>query len=1155
MNISKLSMSEARKLQSSDLCRTVQISDAYCDESSTGCNPDDAVLKLDFSFAYEAVASEELCCSACVCWGDPRCTSFDGSRANWIICDDRRASNCLHGPVRCENQKDPWGNKCEYVRNTRVPNSEDDKPWWYSWDQSGSPCQSTSIWEGTKFPTMIMYEGSDQVITLTLGERGIVSALNVTQTSGETFAITSTDCLADSSASAWTSSSSSSIPSTWTVTVESDSRTRWSIQNDDASAFTSILCQATSDYRSRLDVNIKVPTAGDAPLSSSGDGFCNTGTISEDAKGTGTLSVEQDDECLREELGGCIEACKALVDATCLESNLETHVRYWCDMNDYAGVLPAINSTEDCVSRIIDEENCTETSYNWADIVCQIDNMNSDKSGYDESGYLQCLADIEDFTWFQYVQDRPSYSVVSSGSAPTECISDVIEYSKSKPYDCAVGVQVQSLNPETGDYDDEFFIPVDSPPCDDVLNISGADFPNIMTRPIRLVQCESLQSQCAIENSCLPTNGFEVSFEYTMKFCPTSKPTQSPTLTPTSSPTLVPTDAPTLAPTKVPSAAPTSTPTLTPTPESDYPRTGSPVTTEEASSCYECSVGSGRQPEICTTDDVYMYLGQCETCCQSDATTLPELTEYGYCRTQETERAYCNMTDSNQAQWCEQLDNHEGTLEINITYASAEDVPLSCCPDCSVYGDPELISFKTTSFNISAWIICDGRVQTEDDEACPIEEDTCISEVDHNGNACYYNKTRAELISSSSQANIGAIGSPCQANPASGPAVMEVYTIPGGDFAINTILGERAVVNAAVFTVGGNNYTLTASDCFGGAGSGWDASIVNVLQNVTFDNEDQNPTVRGATRSWSFVYDETIYVEITCLKMIAQGGDAEGITGYRLDLDHIIDVDEDRATGDTSNATGFCPTDVINFQQATPTKVGADSVFYDCTWQQWSMALTLAKALVAPATIDSTAEIKSAVQTWCKTANVFTTSNDASAACFSKIWGSGTSMVKVGERWTEQYCTAISSKRGTWTLKRWNSQCTSDIYQETFGITTYVAMYGTGEVDTDNTCMSDPSYTTSDNICTEGIFVEYYDETSGSWVEEFFVPSLSLPCNGLISLSYSDYPNLFQNKIRFRQCDQQANNGCSLAYSCMSAQGFEVSYKFSHSGDICGTSS
>eukprot|EP00512_Aurantiochytrium_limacinum_P002954 CAMPEP_0171505256 /NCGR_PEP_ID=MMETSP0958-20121227/12125_1 /TAXON_ID=87120 /ORGANISM="Aurantiochytrium limacinum, Strain ATCCMYA-1381" /LENGTH=171 /DNA_ID=CAMNT_0012041387 /DNA_START=64 /DNA_END=576 /DNA_ORIENTATION=+ len=92
MNISKLSMSEARKLQSSDLCRTVQISDAYCDESSTGCNPDDAVLKLDFSFAYEAVASEELCCSACVCWGDPRCTSFDGSRANWIICDDRRAS-------------------------------------------------------------------------------------------------------------------------------------------------------------------------------------------------------------------------------------------------------------------------------------------------------------------------------------------------------------------------------------------------------------------------------------------------------------------------------------------------------------------------------------------------------------------------------------------------------------------------------------------------------------------------------------------------------------------------------------------------------------------------------------------------------------------------------------------------------------------------------------------------------------------------------------------------------------------------------------------------------------------------------------------------------------------------------------------------------
>mmetsp|Transcript_9394 Transcript_9394/g.18600 ORF Transcript_9394/g.18600 Transcript_9394/m.18600 type:complete len:1185 (+) Transcript_9394:88-3642(+) len=1106
LGLNSKALSGARSLQSADTCRIVETTNAYCDlDSDSGCEAENANLELAFTFSYETVTSDELCCAKCDCWGDPRCTAFDGSRDNWIICDDRRASNCQHGPTRCHKHRDPWGNRCEYVRRTRVPDSDDAQPWWYSWEQSGSPCQSTAIWEGTMFPTMVMYDGQDQVLNLTLGERGIIASVAVTEASGAIYTLTSEDCLSKSSASSWTSSDSSSIPDTWTVTVESDTRVRWNIQNDAATVYTTILCQATSDYRSRLDINLQIPTAGDSTNPDS-EGFCATGSISEDSKGTGTLSISQDDMCLRSEVGSCVEACKALVDTTCLEENLEENVRYWCQMNDYTGVTPTINSTEECVSRIVMEENCNETAYNWADIVCQIDNMNSDKTSYDESGYQKCLGDIEDNTWFQYVMDRPTYTVVSSDSAPTECISDVTEYNTTKSSDCAVGVQVQSYDSSSDSWVDEFFIPVEYPPCNDLLNISGSDYPDLMTRPIRFIQCESIQAQCAVENSCLPTNGFEVEATYTMEFCP------DVTLTPTPSPTVI----------------------------------------IRGETCYECVESTeSQQPQICVTESTYQELGTCDTCCEAASEeTTPPLTEYGYCRSQETTRPYCNMSNSEEAAYCNELETSNGLLEIQIDYFDAEETPTNCCKDCAVYGDPEMTSFADTSLtlNISAWIICDGRSIKTNGDACPIEEDQCTQELDHDGNACYYNTTRANLLTD--QSNIGAIGSPCQANPASGDATMELYTIPSGDFSINILLGERAVVTEARFTVSGDVYTLVSSDCFNDAGSGWTSDPTSVFTNVTYDSEDVRSTTRGAERTWSFLYDESIYVQITCIKMIAQGGDAQGITGYRMNIDHIIDTDLDRT--EDSSATGYCPTDVVDYMNATVTDTSDGSVFNVCTWQQWSQALTLAKALVS--TASTTAQIKEAVQTWCDTANVFQTYSDPASKCYSTIVGKSSDYSKIGSRWAIQYCNAINSNRGDLTATQWRNRCTSQIEEETFGIVNYVETYGTGAMDTDNTCSSNPTYSVSDNVCEQGIFVEYYDDDTSEWVEEFFIPALNMPCSGVVSASYSDHPNLFTNNIRFRQCDQQANNGCSLAFSCQSAQGYSVSYKYSQDSSVCSGS-
>ncbi|GBG26018.1 Hypothetical Protein FCC1311_022382 [Hondaea fermentalgiana] len=1081
----------SRALQTDETCRQVIVRTPYCDlEQGTGCTAESSELEIELAFDYSAVTSEETCCSECFCWGDPRCSSFDGTRANWIVCDDRRRSNCRHGPQRCSNQLDPWGDSCEFVKRTRQGT---DNPW-EGWDTDGSPCQSTRMYDGTEFPSMEFFSGDDFEVNLVLGERGVTEQVDLTVGS-DTFSLTASACLADTSASVWTTDASN-IPDTWTVTTESSQRVMWSVQNTGASVFTDILCQRTVGERSRLDVTLRYPTAGDSP-DDEFTGFCVTGVISEDEKGTGTLSIEDDDKCLRMEIGGCLEACKALVDPTCVEENYDANVLKWCEENDYSGVTPAIGSDEECVERI--KENCEESGFSWAQIVCQIDNMNGDGSGYDEDGYLRCLQDIEDFTWFQYVKDRPSFEVTSATTqTPTECIADVTEYNETKSNTCEIGVQVQSFNDDTSTWEDEFFIPSTLPPCDGIAKVNGTVFPNLMVRPIRLAQCESIQSECATSNNCLPTNGFTAQIEYRqIEECPTPAPTPVPEPT-----------------------------------------------------CYDCEeFAENQSPQVCqsSTED-FVQIGTCETCCEpDDEDDLPELSEWGYCRTQETIRPYCDADNDDEKAYCRKLKNKRNrvTLDINISYANPNEEPYSCCRDCSIYGDPEMTPFTATGNNlaIDAWIICDGREIPGDGSTCPIKSTTCGLEKDHDGNYCVYNETRASMLTD--QSDIGAVGSPCQANPLSGEAVMEVYTTADNMFSINAVLGERAVVTETRLTVDGDTVSLVASECFGDAGSGWSDELSNSLTDVSYDAVDQRSTNRGAERTWKLTYQESIFIQITCLKMIGQKGGAKGVVGYRMNIDHIIDIDEERATSEDS--TGYCPKGVVDFQLSTPTDTSDGSVFAECTWQQWSEGLTMAKALVGTAT--TSAQILDAITEWCQTAN---TNEDTPEACYDDIVDGRTNYNVIGRRWAKRYCRAISSNRPSgMSVAGWIDNCYADIREETFGIVSYVESYGTGEKNTINTCLSNPTYTTSDDTCTEGIHVEHYDTSAEDWVQSFFVPSTNLPCDGIITVKYADYPELFTNKIRFRQCDQPANNGCTLAESCMPAQGFDILYRFSQPAAVC----
>lgn len=1097
-----------RQMQStSENCQSYEIIDPFCPD----CNLETISLSLTVQFSNPQVLSNETCCSECNCWGDPRCTSFNGTRANWVVCDDRN-SQCEHGPVRCENRKDPWGGSCEFVKRSRKPESDDPQPWWYDWDTSGSPCQATPVWEEEQFPYMVMYDGEGQVINLTLGERGIISSVQVTEESTD-YTLDARDCFVNANSSAWTVTGDSFFPSTWNLTVESSTLYRWNIQNLDKTVFTSIVCYQSSDYRSRLDITVRQIASSTSDLNSV-QGFCKSGIISENFAESRTLSIEEDDACLRKELGTCVEACKALVDSSCSETNLQANVREWCSINDLTGIVTnfTIDSIDTCISYICGDGNCfdecSNTSQNWADLVCQIDSMNIDRTGYDEAMYRDCAADIAETSWFQYAADRQAYIVRNFGYfSDAECLESVSEYPSSKPYPCAIGAQIQTKNPDTGEWEDEFFIPVENPLCENAT-LSALDYPNLVTRPIKVSQCDMLGSDCAVENDCLPVPEISVTIMVENELCPTP--------------------APTIAPTE-------------------------PPITIENTTCAVCTTRDANlYPQICVTETSdFQALSDCDRCCSELNATVLNLTDYGYCRTQETERAYCDLANATDVEYCENLLGNNGVLSLNITYTNTANT-TSCCPECIAYGDPELIPFNETEYVVDAWVICDGRSP----DTCKVDEGVCTAQLDHEGNNCTYDSQRAAWLEQYGQFNIGAIGSPCIASNQSSPAVMELYTLPEKEMSIKTTLGERAVMVDARFTFANTtSYTLSANTCFDGPGSGWTKDGSNVTTDevaaafsfLQYDTADVNSVTRGASRTWVLEFNNSLHVQITCQKMIAQGGDIQGLAGYRLDFDHIIDTNEERAF--STNSTGFCPTAEIDFMEATRTDLSDDSAFSKCTWMRMNVAVALAKSLVDPTATYSETEIRAAVETWCNTANVYQTKKDPTAECVKAIWTSG-NLEGTGKKWAYQYCKAIGSSNP--------EKCRNGILENTYSIQQSVEAFGTGKVTTDNTCSKTKTdeYTTSTDVCEQGFFIDYFDESTSEWIQELFVPSLELPCSGgTIDLTYEKRPHLFNNRFRIRQCDPSVENGCNLATSCSAARAYTASYRFSQDATVCGDTS
>jgi len=1111
----------SRLLQGGEECRSVQVEEPYCVPEESGCSAASTTLTLNFFFEYFSLDSTELCCSECICWGDPRCVSFDGERDEWLICDDRRPSDCMHKPGRCNAITDHLDQPCEFVRRTRKKKNGFEEPFLYrGFEEDGSPCQSSAIFNGTgPFPEMLMYEANGNRVSLTLGERGVITSMAFTTGTLGTFEIEAAACIGDTSDAVWTNTNpDAQVPDTWTVNQVNPNEVLWNIQSTDFTMFADVTCAKITDFRSRLDVEILLPFSSDdrndqSILTETG-GFCFTNMI--EGRTPGALTREESEQCLFDEIGGCLEACKALVTPACNSDNKDDNLHEWCSENDLSGLNTPLTE-EECFDVISNEENCTITSQNWADIVCQLDNPDDDVND-PTSGYAKCMMEIEDFGWYYYVDNRPPTSVDTV--QPGECVDNVADYPESKPDECAVGVEVQYFIEGEG-WITRFFIPIDSPPCNNELVLSGADFPELILNPIRLAQCESISTVCNRVNECIPTNGFEVSFEFEDTNCPTPEPTPSPS---TGEPTMSPT---TLAP--------------TPNPTTEAPTFGRPT-------CYNCELfPDAIRPKICEFPDEFVTLGNCEQCCEpDDDEPPPPVTDQGRCRNQRTLEPYCDI--ESEPELCESLGNNDGLLEFRIKYDLEVD-PEFCCLECAAYGDPELSSFQATGLqNLSVWIICDGR-DNEGGGSCPITQAQCESQLDHEGRQCFFNQTKFDLLADV-YTNIGVVGSPCEINPDSEPAVFNLYTstTQGETFQVDTVLGERAVITSTIVTTNAGEFVITASECFGEPEDAWEGDVFSNFNKIEFDTEDQRVTPNGAERRWRLTDPSTgNFLQITCIRQ--EGGPpVEGLTSFRLNVDSIIERDIERV----NLGTGYCPSGIVDFQQSTPTETEEGSVFFECTWSRWPQALSICKSLVDTAC--TVRQVPDGVMEWCRTANVFQDRINPFEACVDEILGEdrGSSTVRIGNRWARQYCVAIANNMDNGqSQNQFINNCITDIEEMTFGgIQNKVDLFGRGEVNNFNTCLENPEYGMNDDVCERGIFVEYEDE--GEWIESFFVPLTQLPCSGIVSVSFNDYPELFTHPIRFRQCQQvDENDQCTTDIVCLPALGYEIEYKFSQRSRVC----
>mmetsp|Transcript_3550 Transcript_3550/g.5924 ORF Transcript_3550/g.5924 Transcript_3550/m.5924 type:complete len:1118 (+) Transcript_3550:112-3465(+) len=477
-------------------CSSISSSSAYVDINIT--------LTDDAEDATGTWVS--TCCETCMTWGDPILVPFDSSdEVKWIECDARKA-DCSYSSSVCGNQRDHLGNTC--VWNSTLNNLIKDHHAAIAF--YGSPCQPN--WELAEeanwLPNVTMYSSEDFDIRIFLGERSVITGLDIVMPSEGYHRFDPEECFNDDATDAWSTGGglSSSLSADGFTFVCGDIDMNGlerpcAMTYTSTSAFVQFRCIRAYSEGVYAGARINIQGISEYLPYSALDGFCLTGDLT-DARGESTVN-ENGLKCGLDavEAGAEVQLgrlCKDIWHPTCTGAEIEFAIENWCK---YTAVLD-FDDYLTCADKIING-TYKDLETRWINFFCR---------QFDDSDYKKCKRHYTNFLDVTPTSDL--------------CVDSLDEYDQLGGKDpCMIGTSI--INADTGD--EILFIPDHIPPCD-TLRVPASDsrYTELFTANLEFVKCTVDSAKCPMYSVlpnifCDPARAYSVQLTFgSGDLCPSS---------------------------------------------------------------------------------------------------------------------------------------------------------------------------------------------------------------------------------------------------------------------------------------------------------------------------------------------------------------------------------------------------------------------------------------------------------------------------------------------------------------------------------------------------------------------------------------------------------------------------------------------------------
>mmetsp|Transcript_4450 Transcript_4450/g.8414 ORF Transcript_4450/g.8414 Transcript_4450/m.8414 type:complete len:376 (+) Transcript_4450:146-1273(+) len=373
---------------------------------------------------------------------------------------------------------------------------------------------------------MTMYNVENFEARLSMGERGVIETLEITLEDG-TYTLVADECFEGNTyTSAWeTSDGAKPLDQALNIKMIPGPGKRertMEITDPVSSIFIRAVCiKHTSSNGKvtsfRMNINNLVETDGErakAAADVATSGYCaQKNAVIDTLRSDRSNSDEIYGVCLMN-LADAHLLCKQLWNPSCTHGQVALGVERWCQA---ANVYPNDpNRVKKCISYI------GTNAQRWEKLYCEAISSQRPNSMSPATWKKVCMADLETDGYVKYVNDHTKGTLPDSGTP--YCANSVKMYGTQKDA-CVPGVKVETKN-SRGQWEEEFFIPTNLPPCNGTLEISASTHYNFFTRPIRFTQCEVDANKCSIDLGCLPLYELDMSYQFTYDndfVCPTRR--------------------------------------------------------------------------------------------------------------------------------------------------------------------------------------------------------------------------------------------------------------------------------------------------------------------------------------------------------------------------------------------------------------------------------------------------------------------------------------------------------------------------------------------------------------------------------------------------------------------------------------------------------